>query len=61
MDPSLNVVILEDTAAVTGVAIAAACMALTTHFGTPIPDAIGSLFIGGLLGKDHNPLTCYLV
>lgn len=49
-DPSLNVVILEDTAAVAGVGIAAACMALTMYTGSPIPDALGSLAIGGLLG-----------
>ena len=49
-DPTLNVVILEDTAAVIGVAIAATCMGLTTWFNTPIFDACGSLMIGGLLG-----------
>ncbi|CAL8082363.1 unnamed protein product [Orchesella dallaii] len=49
-DPSLNVVILEDTAAVAGVVVATACMGLTTLIGSPIPDACGSLVIGGLLG-----------
>ncbi|CAL8082360.1 unnamed protein product [Orchesella dallaii] len=49
-DPSLNVVILEDTAAVAGVVVATACMGLTTLFGSPIPDACGSLVIGCLLG-----------
>lgn len=42
--------ILEDTAAVAGVGIAATCMALTMYFQSPIPDALGSLVIGGLLG-----------
>lgn len=49
-DPSINVVLLEDTAAVFGVAIAAASMGLTTYFNTPLYDAIGSLTIGSLLG-----------
>lgn len=49
-DPTLNVVILEDTAAVSGVLIAATCMGATSLLGTPVPDAIGSLLIGGLLG-----------
>lgn len=48
-DPTLNVVILEDFAAVLGVGIAATCMGLTTLFNTPIFDACGSLAIGGLL------------
>lgn len=49
-DPTLNVVILEDTAAVLGVLVAASCMACTSYLQTPVPDAIGSLLIGGLLG-----------
>lgn len=49
-DPTLNVVILEDFAAVLGVVIAAACMGLTSYFNTPIFDACGSLAIGALLG-----------
>ena len=43
-------VILEDLAAVLGVAIAGSCMALTALFNTPLYDAAGSLMIGGLLG-----------
>lgn len=54
-DPSLNVVILEDTAAVAGVGIAAACMTLTMYLNSPIPDALGSLAIGGLLGEYLRP------
>ncbi|KAI2802129.1 hypothetical protein BLOT_010321 [Blomia tropicalis] len=49
-DPTLNVVILEDAAAVLGVMIAATCMGLTSWYNTPIFDACGSLMIGGLLG-----------
>jgi len=53
-DPSLNVVILEDTAAVAGVAVASICMGLTMLTGSPIADAVGSMIIGGLLGKTHE-------
>jgi len=49
-DPSVNVVLLEDIAAVLGVGIAAVCMGLSSYLNNPIPDAIGSCLIGGLLG-----------
>ncbi|KAK2713253.1 hypothetical protein QYM36_009206 [Artemia franciscana] len=49
-DPTVNVVLLEDLAAVLGVSIAAGCMALSTYLNSPIPDALGSVLIGGLLG-----------
>ncbi|XP_067137926.1 proton-coupled zinc antiporter SLC30A9, mitochondrial [Centruroides vittatus] len=49
-DPSLNVVLLEDLAAVIGVIIAGSCMGLTSYMGNPIYDAAGSLLVGGLLG-----------
>ncbi|XP_023223713.1 zinc transporter 9-like [Centruroides sculpturatus] len=49
-DPSLNVVLLEDLAAVIGVLIAGSCMGLTSYMGNPIYDAAGSLLVGGLLG-----------
>lgn len=49
-DPSVNVVLLEDLAAVLGVTIAGTCMGLTVHYGSHIPDAVGSLLVGGLLG-----------
>ncbi|XP_069692159.1 proton-coupled zinc antiporter SLC30A9, mitochondrial isoform X2 [Periplaneta americana] len=49
-DPSVNVVLMEDLAAVLGVGVAGACMGLAAHYGTPIPDAIGSLLVGGILG-----------
>ncbi|XP_071550139.1 proton-coupled zinc antiporter SLC30A9, mitochondrial isoform X3 [Panulirus ornatus] len=48
-DPSVNVVLLEDMAAVMGVAVAMGCMGLTSYTGSHIPDAIGSCLIGGLL------------
>ena len=49
-DPCVNVVLLEDTAAVLGVLIAGASMGLSLQYGSPIPDALGSIAIGGLLG-----------
>ncbi|KAJ9597059.1 hypothetical protein L9F63_027051, partial [Diploptera punctata] len=49
-DPSVNVVLMEDLAAVIGVGVASVCMGLAAHFGSPVPDAVGSLLIGGILG-----------
>lgn len=49
-DPGVIVVLLEDMAAVMGIGIAATCMALSSHFGTHVFDACGSLMIGSLLG-----------
>ncbi|CAJ0600109.1 unnamed protein product [Cylicocyclus nassatus] len=49
-DPSLNVVLLEDTAAVSGVAIALCAVSLSSLLDSPIPDSIGSILIGCLLG-----------
>ncbi|KAB7501044.1 Zinc transporter 9, partial [Armadillidium nasatum] len=48
-DPSVNVVLLEDMAAVMGVGIAIGCMGLTSYTGSHIPDALGSCIIGSLL------------
>ncbi|CAF0824221.1 unnamed protein product [Adineta steineri] len=48
--PNVNVVLLEDLAAVLGVCVAASAMSLSLYFQSPIPDAIGSLIIGGILG-----------
>ncbi len=50
-DPCVNVVLLEDLAAVVGVVIAGGSMALSLHLGSHIPDALGSIVIGGLLGS----------
>lgn len=48
--PEVNVVLLEDLAAVLGVTIAGSCMAVASHWNSSIPDAVGSLLVGGLLG-----------
>lgn len=48
--PSVNVVLLEDIAAVGGVIIAGSCIYLTHITGNPLYDAVGSLMIGSLLG-----------
>lgn len=49
-DPGLIVVLLEDSAAVLGVVIAATCMNLSSYYDTHLFDAAGSLMIGTLLG-----------
>ncbi|CAB0020304.1 unnamed protein product [Nesidiocoris tenuis] len=49
-DPSVNVVLLEDLAAVVGVTVAAGCMGLSSVYHSCLPDAIGSIVIGGILG-----------
>lgn len=41
---------MEDLAAVLGVIVAGSCMAAATHWNSPIPDAVGSLLVGGVLG-----------
>ncbi|XP_037035022.1 zinc transporter 9-like isoform X1 [Bradysia coprophila] len=48
-DPCVNVVLFEDTAAVCGAAVAAACIALTAYLQTSMPDAVGSLLVGCML------------
>lgn len=48
-DPSVNVVLLEDLAAVMGVMVAMGCMGLTSLTGSHIPDAVGCCLIGGIL------------
>ncbi|CAD6196594.1 unnamed protein product [Caenorhabditis auriculariae] len=49
-DPSLNVVLLEDTAAVSGVGVALVAISLSSVLNSPIPDCCGSIVIGALLG-----------
>ncbi|XP_017778546.1 PREDICTED: zinc transporter 9 isoform X2 [Nicrophorus vespilloides] len=49
-DPSVNVVLLEDAAAVIGVTVAATCMGISSLLNSPIPDAMGSILVGGILG-----------
>ena len=50
-NPSVNVVFLEDAAAVLGVVVAASCMGLTSLTGNPMYDSLGSLAVGGILGE----------
>jgi cation diffusion facilitator family transporter len=47
--PELPIVLLEDTAALTGLAFALLGVGLTIITGNPVFDAIGTLFIGALL------------
>lgn len=49
-DPSVNVVLFEDAAAVASVILAAGCMGLSTYTNSSIPDAVGSLLVGCMLG-----------
>ena len=46
-DPSAVAVLLEDSAAVTGVILAATALGLSHITGNSIYDAIGSIAIGG--------------
>lgn len=41
---------MEDVAAVMGVGVAASCMGLSVYTNSSIPDAVGSLLVGGVLG-----------
>ncbi|VDL72087.1 unnamed protein product [Nippostrongylus brasiliensis] len=59
-DPSLNVVLLEDTAAVSGVAIALCAVSLSSLLNSPIPDSVGSIMIGCLLVKKTKCDDCDL-
>lgn len=49
-DPCVNVVLFEDSAAVAGAGVAAICIGITQYTQSPIPDAIGSLLVGLMLG-----------
>jgi len=49
-DPSTNVVLLEDSAAVLGVGVAGTALGLSYYTGNYIYDAVGSIMIGGILG-----------
>ena len=51
IDPSSNVVFLEDISAVAGVCLASLFMTLTIYTGNHVYDSIGSLCIAGLLGS----------
>ncbi|EFO20899.2 cation efflux family protein [Loa loa] len=50
-DPSLSVVCLEDSASILGAFISASSIALSCVLETSIPDSVGSVLIGILLGS----------
>ncbi|KAK9875795.1 hypothetical protein WA026_009585 [Henosepilachna vigintioctopunctata] len=50
-DPSVNVVLLEDFAAVVSVVVAAGCMSISSVTNTPTADSFGCLLVGCILGS----------
>ena len=48
-DPSTSVILQEDAAAVMGVLICGPCVVLSHYLQSPLPDAVGSVCVGGLL------------
>ncbi|QCB94681.1 cation diffusion facilitator family transporter [Cellulomonas shaoxiangyii] len=49
-DPTVRAVFFEDAAALVGIVIAAAGIAAHEVTGSPVPDAVGSILVGLLLG-----------
>src|SRR4051794_18083324 len=64
-DPTVRAVVVEDSAALIGLVIAAAGLLLSHHFGSDRPDAFASLFIGLLMAATAfglgRPLADFLV
>ena len=60
-DPNAVAVLLEDSAAVAGLFLAAGCLGLTSYTGNIIFDAIGSITIGGMLISALNTLKIPLL
>lgn len=44
-------VLLEDFAAVVGVIVASTCMGISSMTSSPLPDAVGSILVGCILGS----------
>ena len=57
-DPAVNVVLLEDLAAVLGVALAGSCMAAASYWNSPIPDAVSD-FISSMILLPLEEEDCY--
>jgi len=49
-DPMTTAVLLEDGIAVAGVVVASICIGLSIWLGSPVPDAVGSIVIGLMMG-----------
>ena len=49
-DPTVTAVLLEDIIACVGVVIAVICIGLSALLKSSVPDAVGSIIIGGMLG-----------
>ena len=64
-DPLVRAIVVEDSAALIGLGLAAAGLLLSKIFGTNVPDSIASLFIGFLLALMAfglaRPLADFLV
>jgi len=49
-DPTINVILCEDSAALIGVCLAFSSVSLSHYFSSPVCDSVGSILIGALLG-----------